>query len=255
MYITSQCFHPTTLIICSSRQEFEYALAKDIQDQMKLHNTEYEDDGQQEESDEGDDFKLPAAPIGLPEWIHPLLSGSIFRDAVARHIRVLFVPSLSHLRAFLTVFPPADPETVEPPPTVAVGSSGRKAAAAPLLLLYGFLEIHRETSEWGAQGLSNTAAALVEAARNASLRAAIVEPRLDWTEQTRDMESVLAEEMPLLSGVERRAAGRDLEEGSGGWTGRTVAVRRVIGRWFSFEEGPWDGLKPIGEDQKTKNRA
>ncbi|OIW28603.1 hypothetical protein CONLIGDRAFT_632878 [Coniochaeta ligniaria NRRL 30616] len=267
IYVSSQCVHPTTLVICTTQQEFDFALNEDISREMRQHNPGYpqDQDDEQQEPDH-DDAREPSAAIDedldmsvMPElpdrppaWISPLLQHSIHRVAIAKHIRVVFVPSVSHLRAWLTVFPPADPNAVEPPPASAANTFARKTETVPLLLLYGFLDLHRDTSEWSAQGLSSSAATLVEAAHQAGLRSVVVEPRMDWDEQVRDSEAVLGEEMPMLSGAERRAAGRDQDEGGGGWIGRTVPVRRVLSRWFRFEEGPWDVLKEVQGDDETQ---
>lgn len=223
---------------------------------MRLHNPAYGEE-QQETPQEDEDMDLSVIPEHLvepPAWISPLLVQSIHRVAVAKHIRVVFVPSVSHLRAWLAVFPPADSKTVQPPPAAAMAAFSRKTDIAPLLLLYGFLDLHRDTSEWSAQGLSNTAATLIEAARLAALRPVIVEQRIDWSEQLRDSESLLSEEIPLLSGAERRAAAR---EGGSGWIGRTVSVRRVLGRWFRFQEDVWDELREDKPDdaQSTADPA
>lgn len=269
IFVSSQCVHPTTLVVCTTQGEFDAALNEDISREMRMHNPDYpqepEDGDEQREPDQDDD-REPTAPIeedvdmsvmpeisdGPPAWISPLLQHSIHRVAIAKHIRVVFVPSVSHLRAWLTVFPPPDPNIVEPPPATAANTFARKAEAAPLLLLYGFLDLHRDTSEWSAQGLSNTAAALVEAAHQAALRCVIVEPRIDWDVQVHDSETILGEELPMLSGAERRAAARDQDDGGGGWIGRTVPVRRVLCRWFGFEEGPWDALREGRANDETR---
>lgn len=258
MYVSSQCVHPTTLIICTTQQEFEYALNDDISREMRLHNPGFpkKEETEPEEapedpaaanytmeemgSDLEQDMELldPEPPDGPPARITPLLQPSIHRVAIAKHIRVIFVPSVSHLRAWLTVFPPVSATTVPPPPPAAAPVFSRKTETAPLLLLFGFLDLHRDTSEWSAQGLSNSCATLVEAAREKGMRATVVEPSKDWDGEVRAAEDVLEEEMPMLSGAERRAV-RDQDEGSG-WVGRTVSVRRVLGRWFGFDDGPWE---------------
>jgi hypothetical protein len=72
---------------------------------------------------------------------------------------------------------------------------------------------------------------------------------MDWDAQVRESEAILGEEMPMLSGAERRAAARDQDEGDGGWIGRTVPVRRVLRRWFEFAEGPWDAMRDVQADE------
>jgi len=43
------------------------------------------------------------------------------------------------------------------------------------------------------------------------------------------------QQVPILSGSERR----DGLGGEGGYSGRTVEVARILGRWFQFDEGSW----------------
>jgi hypothetical protein len=31
-----------------------------------------------------------------------------------------------------------------------------------------------------------------------------------------------------------------LESEDGGWSGRTVEVERILGRWFKFRKGDWE---------------
>lgn len=159
-----------------------------------------------------------------------LMVTPLYQVAVARHIRVAFIPTVSHLRAYLSVFSVADSKVSAPPPS---GNSATASPRAPLLLLYGFLNLHRDTSEWSVQGISNTAAVLVEAASRVGFQAVVAEPRVDGS----DSEELLAERMPILSGSARRA-GPGLDES--GWTGKTADVRRVLGRWFRFQPGEWE---------------
>jgi hypothetical protein len=117
--------------------------------------------------------------------------------------------------------------------------------------VYGFLDMHRDTSEWSAQGLGTTAAGLVEAAKRSGFQAVIVDqPTIGVADVEMDsgqeLEVMLAEEVPLLSGSVRRMA-PDTDEG--GWTGRTVEVRRVLGRWFHFEGREWNMQKKGNADE------
>lgn len=93
--------------------------------------------------------------------------------------------------------------------------------------MYNFLSLHRHTSEWSVQGLSSTATGLVDAAWREGLRPVICEQRIDG----RGIDDVLGEKVPVLSagGIVKRE----------GWAGKTVEVRRVLGRWFRFEELDW----------------
>lgn len=216
-YIIQQETHPTTLIICSTRADFLNHLLSDVQDTTRR----------------------PLQPgTDKPD---ALLASPLYQVAIARHIRMAFVPTVSHLRAYLSVFSSKDSRIPPPPATPASAYAKRR----PLLLVYGFLGLHRDTSEWSAQGISSTAASLVEAARRVGYRAVVVDhPRPpgqgdggdDGVGAAGAGESLLSQEVTVLSASARRA-GVDLDDAA--WTGRKVTVGRVLARWFRYEEGHW----------------
>ncbi|OTA93726.1 hypothetical protein M434DRAFT_287775 [Hypoxylon sp. CO27-5] len=239
-YILNHHIYPTTLIICSSRSDFLTTLADDVlyretacpgEDMIPVehstetptstttpdvHNTNYKKIRQQ----------------------HRLLSSPLYQVATSRHIRVVYIPTVTHLRAYLSVFSPDDSKIPVPPTNF--NSLGR---FPPCILLYGFLDIHRDTSEWSAQGLSNSASTLVELGNRLSWQAVIVEPRKH--NSVSSFEGMLKEVVPFLSGGGRRPA-PDSEEG--GWSGRTVEVGRVMKRWFQFQRGQWDASSDEDEE-------
>lgn len=215
-YIIKNEIYPTTLIICSPRAEFLACLADDVQGPAET----------------------PEQPQRLAEdqskrTSGSLLSAPLYQVAVTRHIRIVFMPTVSHLRAFLSVFALADSKI--PPPPQTGDRTTHNSKGHPLLLVYGFLGLHRNTSEWSAQGLSSTAAGLVETAKRVKLQAVIVDPPSQDGEEE-GPEGLISEEVPVLSASARRA-GPDTDEG--GWTGRTVRLSRVLGRWFRFRDGEW----------------
>lgn len=223
-YIVQYESHPTTLLICYSRAEFISRLISDV------HHDKDNLDGS------------PPSRIAST-----LLSSPLYQVAIARHIRMIFIPTVSHLRACLAVFDPADSK-IPPPPTDSVPASyNNNSSRRPLLLVYGFLSLHRDTSEWSAQGISATAAGLVEAARRTKFGAVVVEDAPMVAAAGADEERLAGgagalgamleeEEVPLLSGSVARAGG-DFDDAA--WTGRKVSVVRVLGRWFRYKEGEW----------------
>ncbi|KAK3324572.1 hypothetical protein B0T19DRAFT_402793 [Cercophora scortea] len=216
-YIIHQCAFPTTLVICSTRADFLSSLSQNIRDQQ-----------QQQQNQKTQYLQTPKTTAATE-----LLAAPLYQVAVARHIRIVFIPTVSHLRAFLSVFSVQDSKVPAPPLTSpGLPTSGKRS----LLLVYGFLDMHRGTSEWSAQGLSNTAAVFVETARRVGFRAVAVEPR-GAPEEGRQtgMAGLLTEMIPILSGGSRRRTGPDLD--GSGWAGRTVDVQRVLGRWFRFQLG------------------
>lgn len=132
------------------------------------------------------------------------------------------------------------------PPEKKFDKPGRKT---PLLVVYGLLELHRDTSEWSAQGLGNSVAGLVEAGWRTGRKVVLLEERgmgddlgdgdgnVGTEERRKGRGRVWEERVPMLNGSVRRAG---LESEDGGWSGRTVEVGRILARWFRFGRGDWD---------------
>ncbi|KAK4237370.1 hypothetical protein C8A03DRAFT_34700 [Achaetomium macrosporum] len=261
-FIINRCTYPTTLIICSNRSDFQDSLTEDlIHQQQHQQQEEHAQQNLQHPSTEPppDNVAQQASdPAANPEpqpalqpqqhKPHALLTCPLSQLAVTRHIRTVFIPTVSHLRAFLSVFSlKGDVPAVPTPP----GKGRRKGKGKgkgkgdgrlPLLVVYNFLSLHRDTSEWSVQGLGSSAAVLVEAGRRAGLGVVVVEGAVVGSGQgagegDRGMEGLLGERVPVLSGVGRRT--RSDLEGSG-WAGKTVHVGRVLGRWFRFRRGQWN---------------
>ena len=186
------------------------------------------------------------------------LASPLYQLAVARHIRTVFIPTVSHLRAFLSVFDtnttssatnnnnnnnnkvPAPPSTYDSAP-VQLGSDQPQKQRQ--IIVYGLLSLHRDSSEWNVQGLNNTLSVLLEAGRRVRLGVGVVEP-VEYDDQQSDlrrsMDDLLGDKMPVVSGSALRGAagaGDLLLERS--VAGKTVDVRRVLGRWFRFGIGEW----------------
>ena len=205
-YVVAQCRYPTTLVIGWSRQEFLNALIEDVGHQVAA-------DGSPDEED----------PSVVPGSLHPLLRRTLLQTAVSRQIRLVFAPAVTHLRAWTATLVSLN-SRVQAPPNHTKPSS--VVAGAPLLLVYGFLELHRGTSEWSAQGLGTSLAIIVEAAARTSLKATIVEPRGSCGYNK--LREFISEKIPLLNGTSPKDDGT--------WPGRTIEVSRVLLRWFTWEE-------------------
>lgn len=263
-YVLDHHTYPTTLIICSPRSDFLSSLLDDVgggsNPDPNLGLGEQQDDRPEV-------VERPAkSGSGDDQVKHRLLRSPIYQVAVSRHIRTVYIPTATHLRAYLSVFSTdhASKVVAAPPSSArrfAGGSSSSSSRKPPHLLLYGFLDLHRDTSEWSAQGLGNSAAALADLGHRLSWDVTIVEPLRKsegyGTETgTRLLERILKETVPILSGGGRRFG---LESGDGRWSGRTVEVGRVLMRWFRFRRGEWDGNRDTeetagaaGENQDTE---
>jgi hypothetical protein len=244
-YILTHQAYPTTLIICQPRATFLSSLLNSIKHTspapQHLQEQEQEQRGPSSPSH-------PPKPFQPPER-HPLLIPTLHQIAISRFLHLAFIPTVSHLRAYLSVFPP--PSDKLPPD----GNFDKPGKNNPLLVVYGILELHRDTSEWSAQGLGNTLAGLVEAGSRTKRRVVILEEmslrdggEVEVSEDSREDEergedtkkrvgNGWEERVPILSGSVRRAG---FENEDGGWSGRTVEVGRILGRWFMFRRGDWD---------------
>ncbi|KAI1095034.1 hypothetical protein F5B19DRAFT_396581 [Rostrohypoxylon terebratum] len=230
-YILNHHVYPTTLIICSPRQEFLAALADDVY--RGVAGTEEDIPAEQgAETSPPPDVVSDADRIDQEQARQKqrLLSSPLYQVATSRHIRVVYLPTVTHLRAYLSVFSPDESKIPGPP-----AGFSTSARYPPHIILYGFLEMHRDTSEWSAQGIGNSASTLVELGHRLKWHTVITEPRKHNAIQP--FEDMLKETVPFLSGGGRRV-GPDSEEG--GWTGRTVEIGRVLKRWFCFQRGEWD---------------
>lgn len=242
-HMLHNCAHPSTLIICSTRLEFLSAVSHQIQRRqhpLQPHGPELKeaaDGGPGAGPEEGELLPLPDAADARATQ---LLAAPLYLVAVARHIRVVFIPTVSHLRAYLSVFSVADSKVSQPPPPAHGVST---APELPSLFIFRFLDMHRDTSEWSVQGLNNTTAILVETARRIKFQLVVTEPR---TSADEPMEVILEERVPVLSGSAQRT-GPDLA--GSGWTGKTVDVHRILKRHFHFQPGAWQ--LPNSESKKS----
>jgi hypothetical protein len=241
-YVLSHQAYPTTLIICQPRATFLSSLLECINNTPAPpppHTTEADNTSASPSSP-----PHPANnPLKPPER-HPLLIPTLHQVATSRYVNLVFIPTVTHLRAYLAVSPPQD---TREPPEQRLDKPGKNM---PLVVVYGLVGLHRDTSEWSAQGLGSSLAGLVEAGWRTGRRTVVIEERkvessgyeegegdLGGGDETRKGASkVWEEKVPMLNGSVRRAG---LESEDGGWSGRTVEVGRILGRWFRFGKGDW----------------
>lgn len=215
---------PASLIICQPRPTFLSSLIGSI----NRPPVQQEDPG-----DEEGDPAVPEAPRHQP---HPLLIPTLRQVAASRLVNMVFINTVSHLRAYLAAFPgPEEEKRVAGAKSKPIGTEEIR----PLIVVYGLVGLHRDTSAWSAQGLGTSTAALVEAAWRTGQRVVVLEER---SNNGRDEpggldENSWEERLPMLNGNVRRAG---LEDEGAVWSGRTVEVRRVLGRWFKFRKGQWE---------------
>jgi len=114
------------------------------------------------------------------------------------------------------------------------------------------LDLHRDTSEWSAQGIGNSVAGLVEAGWKGERRIIVIEERkkegdagVDGGDGAEESDQptrkpgwkVWGQRVPMLNGSVRRTG---FESEDSAWSGRTIEVGRIFARWFKFGRGDWD---------------
>ncbi|KAF7869741.1 hypothetical protein EAF04_004525 [Stromatinia cepivora] len=258
-WILNHSAYPTNILICKSRAAFVSSLLADITSNTSLPPVSSND--------------IPSsppypttttAPTETPS--HSLLLKTLHQISISRHISLIYIPTTSHLRAYLSVLSAETPSKIEAPPDRKWDKLGMKRA---MIVVYGLVELHRDTSEWSAQGLSRSLAGLVEmGGRDKRTVVCLEEGRREtgrsaelnlYGEGEGDFDGINIdgdgvesdenrgqdkrtwkgwdEKVPMLNGSVRRAG---LEGEDSSWSGRTVEVGRIFARWFDFGKAEWD---------------
>ncbi|MCJ1335387.1 hypothetical protein MMC09_000656 [Bachmanniomyces sp. S44760] len=211
-YVQRRHCAPSTVIICSSREEFLEALEKNMSHDQNRDDQSTED-------------------AQTSHGLHHLLIPTIHLVASSRTIDLAFVPDLMHLKAYLALY--------SPPVDSVAGPSNyhRPGDRSRLLSIIDILGIHRSTSDYSAQGLSRTLASAVDAADRAEAQLVLMETMTD-VHDIMPEESGLSsstrrdpwkEQVPLLNGSLR------LGDEQRFWAGRTIEIRKIVARWCRFE--------------------
>ena len=204
----------TTLVTCSSRDAFLQQLISE-RNSENLDSSSYHPGPRQ------------------------LSDPSIQLIAALRLINLAFVPSLSHLRAYLSSYPPE------------IGSAEGDAPKNSdedrpnSLVILNPLAAHRDSSEFSAQGLSKTFALAVETTIAHSISLEIVEiwehgqvVPLDEVEGNSDVVRQRTDinpwkiHVPLLNESVRTLGDERV------WAGKSIEVSKVIEQWFTAGSQP-----------------
>ena len=199
----------TTLIICSTRTDFLDQITPTI-----LAPQPQEIPPSQESLGDDEPTSKP-----LP---HRLLLPTLQLLARSRNVKLAYCPSIDTLRAYLSSYEA---------PIMTQESATPISSPKPLLAILDLVLLHHATSEFSVQGLMRTFAAAVEAANRNSRDLTVCECKdiHDPTNPNRGSR-LWDTSVQLLSGSVR------LGSGGSSFAGRMVSVRRVAGRWLSFEQ-------------------
>jgi hypothetical protein len=199
------------LIVCSTREEFLHQVLtescricteEDVRHELVDCNTEHSQ----------------------------LLKPTLHLLSQAQNIKLVFTPSIMHLRAAL-----ADIERYVQ--AVTLPAAGGGANVRRRLYILSALAIHEPSGEFSAQGLSRTFALAVDAAHKVSVDLGLVEICRSQAVTDGNIRETTGEtlvdpwsiELPLLNGSTRSTTGAHI------WAGRTVPFVRVVKTWFKLE--------------------
>lgn len=219
-YVLKQNAHVSTLVICSTQEQFLQRL------QSRNGN---------ELGDNEENLSAPSRPglsrSQLDQWTNPTL-----RFLASSHrISFAFCPDVTHLRAYLAKYGFRD----------KADSTEAALLAPPMLVIVNPINVHRPSSAFSAQGLNRTFAIAIEAAARTRSRLVLAECTLETDDEvqnvpyddeelhnrTTDSEANPWNEEVSILNVTTKAFGA----GERGWVGRTVKIRAIAERWCRFE--------------------
>ena len=201
---------PSTLVICSTREDF-------LQMLLSIYRPSERDISSISEHSDGSIIETT------------LLVPTIHLLAMSRTINLAFTPTLTNLRAYLAVYEP------RVRPTGLGVTCDESCKRTPMLGILNVLQLHRGTGDFSAQGMSRTLAAAVDAAARSDMQLFLGElPVCDDENGDRDAQihpsegDLWSEQVPLLCGSLRFGEDQRI------WAGRTVEIRQVAARWCKF---------------------
>ncbi|GAQ44385.1 hypothetical protein AKAW_08075 [Aspergillus niger] len=172
---------------------------------------------------------------------HILTKNTIGVLSKSSSIKLVYCPTLEHLRAYLSVIRSSEDgvglqrelltttaeekgrQTKQPPPP------------PPLMAILNPLALHVPTSEFSAQGLSRTFAAVVEVADRGGMDLVLCECR-DVGNSTGVGSGIGRGEVSWHTQVPLLNSSVQVGEESTSYRGGGVPVKRVVQRWFEFDD-------------------
>ncbi|RKF65286.1 hypothetical protein GcC1_123014 [Golovinomyces cichoracearum] len=232
-YLLKNQEYPSTLLICQTRDSFIDSLVSDVSLTMQNQTSPK----QRNSSSSTTSPRAEGLILDESNTPHSLLLPTLHQIAASRYIDVIFLPTVMHLRVYLATFPPPPKECPMPEK-----NSTEPGGRLPLLMVYGLIELHHDTSEWCAQGLCNTLASLIEAGPRSHRKVVVTEKwtkiinedcgsdlNTDFDDLSRS--SIWRMRVPILHTTAKYAGVQGENEI---WVGRTTEIGRILARWFKF---------------------
>lgn len=209
---------PTTLLVCSTKEDFLHDIALSI-----LQGPPATDS--RSSQDVGSKLDDPQARNG--PFVHSFLKPTLGLLSRANSIYAIFCASVPSLRAYLA--------TLGEPQSLSSETSPAAAFRDPIrnLVVYNLVHLHLDTSQFSAQGLSRTLAAVVSASSHLEIERFELVEGMDPATPSRVATTIWDATVPLLSQSVKIGGGKGNVQQ---WTGREIMVRDVARRWFDFVE-------------------
>lgn len=216
----------TTVVVCSTRERFLEQLIANVSSQSQENGHNPVPENEPSPLLEADQ----PSPSKLPTSAESLLSNTIGTIAKSQRIKLLFCPSLAHLRAYLSTLQ-LHPSHDSIDPKKQDAGYGKSVIA-----ILDLLAVHYMSTQFSAQGLSQTLSLVVETAARTDSTILLCECNDAANPANRDHgQRLWALHVPLLNGGSVRSE-HERASSSSLWSGRHVTVRQVAQRWFKFEQ-------------------
>jgi len=201
----------TVLIACSTRDFFLEQLSACTRDSPPAQDKQQYEHG---------------PSLGLlsqsTQHTRSLLAKTIGLIAQSQRVKLVFCPTVAHLRAYLSVL------LANMQQWVKISNSRH---CQKVLAILDPVALHWNTVEFSAQGLSRTLASAVEAASKQDASLVLSECAHTTNASYPERGEVLWNmHVPLLSDAIRIG-----DDGRSTWTGRGISIKRIAQRWFRFD--------------------
>ena len=218
---------PTDLIVCSTREAFLLEVVSEVDRHNAVQRVPTASAG-------GEDV-VPTVQASSSPRSHMLASASLYLLNASQYCRLVFCPSITVLRGYLSGYSSTSPMPI--PSISPRGPEGKQ------LILLNLLRLHHGTSEFNLQGLSQTLAVAVSAAHRTNSSLQLVECKDISDPSDPNSGPILWHaEVPLLSGSVK------IGDGGASWGRRTISAMRISSRWFSVQ-----GSNHAGKSHRPSN--
>jgi len=227
--------HKNLLIVCQSRNDFIHHLLADVDASTSAsfsdhRNNEYGDA-------DGHDLHINTNSQKLTLLSSPFITAPITLVAAASKFMVTYAPTLMHLRAILATLHTSTSSSPSTATTSAEETAAEKVGPQ-VVAIYGILNLHRESGELTAQGLSRTLAALVDYTYSFPgnhMSDVELKEGFDGEKMVVIQVEEINEKIPIVNSdmmMKRNfLSGDGFDEEGEKWK---VAVEKVVERWFEI---------------------